>query len=184
MQLKVYYHVVVSLSTFIYKIVGLNYTYVIKSVLEGVKMIKLYENIKKYRLENRMSQSTLAEKVGYADKGMISRIEHGKIDLSQSQIEKFAEVFNVSPAKLIGWDNEPTDTLIELASKYSKPVVLESYESPNIAGTKRYPEHIERYAKILPYLYKLNEDGLRSLTNYAELLLHDEKYIERSDTYD
>jgi transcriptional regulator with XRE-family HTH domain len=70
-------------------------------------MLELYKNIKKYRLEKQMSQSRLAELVGYSDKGMISRIENGKVDLPQSQIKKFADALNVSPAKLMGWDEKP-----------------------------------------------------------------------------
>ena len=50
-----------------------------------------------------MSQSRLAELVGYADKGMISRIENGKVDLPQSQIEKFATALKTTPACLMGW---------------------------------------------------------------------------------
>lgn len=143
-------------------------------------MIKLYENIKKFRIENGMNQSTLAEKVGYADKGMVSRIEHGKVDLSQSQIEKFAEVLNVSPATLMGWEDEPSDALIELASKYSEPITIPiEIDNPNIAGINRNLEHIDLYKKALSYIYRLNAEGLDNLINYADLLLHDDKYVEK-----
>ena len=67
-------------------------------------MTDLYKNIKKRRLELQMTQSELARKVGYADKGMISRIENGKVDLSQSQIFKFAEALEIEPSVLMGWD--------------------------------------------------------------------------------
>ena len=65
-------------------------------------MIDLYKNIKKYRLENGWTQTELANKVGYSDKSMISKIEKGEVDLSQSQIWKFADVFGISAPVLFG----------------------------------------------------------------------------------
>jgi DNA-binding XRE family transcriptional regulator len=63
------------------------------AIIHGVRgvvgMIELYKNIKNRRIELGMTQTELAQKVGYADKGMISRVENGKVDLSQSQIIKF-----------------------------------------------------------------------------------------------
>lgn len=45
-------------------------------------MQKIYENIKKYRLSLGLTQSELAERVGYTDRSMIAKIETGKIDIS------------------------------------------------------------------------------------------------------
>lgn len=70
-------------------------------------MLKLYENIKNRRTELGMTQSELAEKLGYADKSMISRIEKGQIDLPQSKIIAIAEALRVDPSELMGWDDEP-----------------------------------------------------------------------------
>ena len=65
-------------------------------------MQKLYENIKKLRIDKGWSQTELAIMVGYADKSMISKIEKGLVDLSSSQVRKFAEVFGVSTSELEG----------------------------------------------------------------------------------
>ena len=67
-------------------------------------MVKIYENIKKLRIEKGYSQSQLAELVGYRDKTMISKIELGKVDLPQSKAEEFARVLGVTPMQLLGWD--------------------------------------------------------------------------------
>lgn len=64
----------------------------------------LYNNIKNRRTELNMTQTELAQKVGYADKGMISRVENGKVDLSQSQIIKFAKALDIDPGVLMGWN--------------------------------------------------------------------------------
>lgn len=67
-------------------------------------MLKLYRNIKYYRTILSMSQDTLAEKMGYSDKSMISKIENGKVDLSIGQIMKFADVLGIPADALMGFD--------------------------------------------------------------------------------
>lgn len=67
--------------------------------------MNLYTNIKNRRLQLNMTQTELAMKVGYRDKGSISRIENGSIDLTQSQIERFAKALECTPAYLMGWDD-------------------------------------------------------------------------------
>lgn len=69
-------------------------------------MNKIYENIKKRRLELNMTQEQLAEKMGYSDKTMISKIEKGQIDISYSKIIAFAEVLKVEPEDLMGWTDQ------------------------------------------------------------------------------
>lgn len=66
-------------------------------------MLKLYHNIKKYRLTQKISQEVLAEKMGYSDKSMISKIENGKVDMSYSQILKCAEIFGIPADALMGF---------------------------------------------------------------------------------
>ncbi len=67
-------------------------------------MLELYENIKKYRKLNGWTQEEMAQKVGYEDRSTISRVERGMIDLPQSMIIKFANVFGVSAGDLAGSD--------------------------------------------------------------------------------
>lgn len=68
-------------------------------------MLKLYENIKKRRIELNMSQQDLAERVGYKGKSMISQVENGLIDLPQSMILKFADALKCSASDLMGWED-------------------------------------------------------------------------------
>jgi transcriptional regulator with XRE-family HTH domain len=65
----------------------------------------LYNIIRNRRIELNMTQTELAQKVGYTDKGMVSRVENGKVDLSQSQIIKFAEALDIDPGTLMGWND-------------------------------------------------------------------------------
>ena len=89
--------------------------------------MKLYENIRLKRLEYSWTQSDLAKRMGYSDKSMIAKIEAGKVDLSQSKIKAFADVFHCSPAQLMGWDDSDTQsvptydkTIIEIISLLDK----------------------------------------------------------------
>ncbi len=66
---------------------------------------KLYKNIKYYRELRKWSQAKLAKMTDY-DRSMIAKIESGSVDLSRSKILKFAEVLNVSPAALMGLNEE------------------------------------------------------------------------------
>lgn len=63
----------------------------------------IHKNIKARRKELKMTQSDLAEKLGYADKSMIAKIEAGLVDLPQSRIEAFAVALNTTKEALTGW---------------------------------------------------------------------------------
>ena len=73
--------------------------------------MKLYENIRLKRLEYSWTQSDLAKRMGYSDKSMIAKIEAGKVDLSQTKIKAFADVFHCSPAQLMGWDDSDAQSV-------------------------------------------------------------------------
>lgn len=67
-------------------------------------MLQLYQNIRRFREEQRMSQTELAKLTGYGDRSMIAKIEAGKVDLAQSKIKAFADALGVSCGTLMGWD--------------------------------------------------------------------------------
>ena len=82
-------------------------------------MLKLYENIKNRRLELGMTQTQLAEKLGYADKSMIAKIEKGLVDIPLSKIMAFAEALRMDPGDLMGDDG------LEPEAYYLDPEVAE-----------------------------------------------------------
>lgn len=65
-------------------------------------MIDLYKNIRKLRIEQEMSQDTLAKLTGYTSRSSIAKIEKGEVDLPLSKIEAFADALNVEPSELMG----------------------------------------------------------------------------------
>ena len=72
-------------------------------------MLEIYTNIKKRRKELGYTQTELANKLGYADKSMIAKIEKGQIDLSQSKIMAFAKALETDARILMGNDGIVTD---------------------------------------------------------------------------
>lgn len=58
-------------------------------------------NIKKRRMELRMSQHELADRMGYKTRSTIAKIESGENDVSQKKLQRFAAVLDTSPEALI-----------------------------------------------------------------------------------
>lgn len=90
-------------------------------------MLQLYTNIRNRRKELGLTQTELAERLGYADKSMIAKIEAGNIDLAQSKIWAFADALQTSPSDLYGWDESQDKPFsiggakaLELIEKYSR----------------------------------------------------------------
>lgn len=56
-----------------------------------------------------LSQRELAARLGYNDHTTLTRIEAGKVELSQSKVVKFAKVLGVTPGYLMGWEQSPEE---------------------------------------------------------------------------
>lgn len=68
------------------------------------------DRIRIKRTEKDLSQTELARLAGYYDKTVISRFEHAGNDISMKQVRRIADALNVSPAYLMGWENERPST--------------------------------------------------------------------------
>ena len=68
--------------------------------------MKINVRIKELREKLDMTQEQLAEKTGYKTRSAINKIESGSRDINQSQIASFAKALNVTPAYLMGWEND------------------------------------------------------------------------------
>lgn len=66
----------------------------------------LYKNIKALRKQHNLSQEELAQRTGYTDRSSIAKIEAGEVDLPQSKIQLFADVFHVTPQYLMGYTDD------------------------------------------------------------------------------
>lgn len=64
------------------------------------------ENILTIRKQLGWTQEELANKMGYKSKSSINKIELGLNDIPQTKIAQFAKVLGVSPARLMGWEQD------------------------------------------------------------------------------
>lgn len=74
------------------------------------EIMKMNEMIRKLRKEKGMTQSDLAELVGYTERSSIARIEKGDVDIPSSKISAFAKVFGISEFELLGFLDEKDGT--------------------------------------------------------------------------
>ncbi len=100
-------------------------------------MLQLYKNIKERRTALHLTQSELADKMGYADKSMIAKIEKGLVDLPQSKIIAFAKALETTPADLMGWEQNEDPRIIE------RDTILEDIE--HILKSKAWSLFCESY---------------------------------------
>lgn len=75
-------------------------------ILVPVMLMSIYDRIRQLRIAAGMSQDDLARAMGYSDRSMITKIESGKVDISQKKIVAFADVLHTTPAYLMGWVDE------------------------------------------------------------------------------
>ena len=144
----------------------------------------LGERIKNRRLELGLSQTDLALRLGYKSKVSVSNAENDRDDMTTTRIEKYAKALHVTPAYLMGWEDTPSDDLVELASKVQPTVDLhiDDYfmELPNVMGIQR----TERVKELLDYTHQLNDENIDALIKYAKFLSHDDSLIRKDDADD
>ena len=89
-------------------------------------MLELYENIKRLRKQAGLTQDALARLAGYTDRSSIAKIEKGVIDLSQTKIKQFADIFGVAPSALMGYEEKTIENSpIEMAELHFEMVTDE-----------------------------------------------------------
>ena len=70
------------------------------------KLEEIGNRIKTLREKRKISQEELAKLVGYTSRSSVNKIELGKTNLSQSRIVKIANALGVTPAYIMGWNEE------------------------------------------------------------------------------
>lgn len=91
--------------------------------MEEAFLTSFGQRIKAMRLKNDLTQSELAEKMGYSEKSSIARIEHGKVDLPSSKVEEFSNVLHCSAAYLMGWE-DPVEESPWVLSDIEKQIIV------------------------------------------------------------
>lgn len=121
-------------------------------------MIALYQNIKDRRNELGLSQGDLARLIGYRDKSMVSRVESGQVDLSQSKIELFASALRTTPAALMGW-NESCDSAAADPLSSDERALLSDYQKLNELGKEKARIDVADLTEIPKYTEKERSDS-------------------------
>lgn len=127
-------------------------------------MEQLYINIKNRRIELGLTQTELAEKMGYADKSMIAKIEAGGVDLARSKIIAFAEVLQINPGDLLGWE-EDADNEGHYLNPETAQIAEELYANPEMrilfdTTRKATPDDLKKIqAMVEIMLVKENGEG-------------------------
>lgn len=112
---------------------------------------KIGAKIKSLRENKELSQSQLAELVGYKDKTSIAKIEAGKVDLPQSKILAFSKALNVTPSFLLNSDSDKpeSDQLVDNPAFFNR--MLKYLELLNSKGKEEASKRIEELTYIPEY---------------------------------
>ena len=105
-----------------------------------------FETIKKARKEKGLTQSDLASMLG-VKRSVISKYENGSIEPSLTQIEKIAELLDVTPSFLIGYDEGANWEILKDTTKQEmQEEVWELYKQNKI--NKDLPQGFDSLAKL------------------------------------
>lgn len=97
--------------------------------------------IKGLRESKKMSQSELAEKVGYKDKTAIAKVEAGKVDLPQSKISSFAKALDTTTSYLF------SDEQIEKTTTIAAHFDSDEYTPEELDEIKAFAEFVKSKRK-------------------------------------
>lgn len=119
------------------------------------------QRIKRLREELKMSQSTLAELVGYKDKTAIAKVEAGKVDLPQSKISSFAKVLKTNTSYLFG-DIDNIEKAQTSTTDYNFTNMFKDIGDPEIylerEMWRKYNEADEQTKRIILYALGMAEN--------------------------
>ena len=111
----------------------------------------IYDRIRELRIVNNMSQDDLAHAMGYKDRSMITKIESGKVDISQKKIISFAKVLGTTPGYLMGWTEESIPEQQEIISTSEARILAR--------GIDRLPEEERKKAlKVVQAMFSQYEE--------------------------
>lgn len=124
------------------------------------------ERIKLLRTSLNLTQEELGEKLG-VQKATIQKYENGSIiNFKIDTIKQLANVFNVTPSYLMGWDS--FDKKVDLEKLKREIHFIEKIE--NVFG--------EIGVRIYEAIHNLNDEGIDRIIEYCEDIKQNPKYIK------
>ena len=131
--------------------------------------------IKELRIQKDMSQTVLAELVGYKDKTSIAKIEAGKVDLPQSKILAFANALNTTPSYLLNWsdssdENGKNKVYVDVQAKNEQEAIYIAMKNMFIAnGNKEQADRLTKDDAIRLY-ESCGFDAVKKVDNKSQTI--------------
>ena len=116
-------------------------------ILKGVTTMEMGQKIYHLRAEKGLTLEELGNMVGVG-KSTVRKWENGMIaNMKRDKILKVAEVFNVSPGYLMGWEDSPTP-LSGSDLSYDESRFLALFRSLNADGQRKMMERAEELRNL------------------------------------
>lgn len=133
------------------------------------------EKIKQAREMKGISQTELAKLIDVSKQSLYKYENNIIVNIPSEKIEKIAQVLDVSPAYLMGWDEWDED-----AAEFQKKMdadwweLIHKYLSERFLGNE---EEINLAYEIIIQLPRFNKDGLKQILNRMNELTEINKYL-------
>lgn len=140
--------------------------------------MELYKNIRERRKQLDMSQDQLAQLAGYTDRTSISKIEAGKVDLTQSKIKAIADALRTTPAYLMGWSEDPAVNLVKHTVEVSGAMHTAQQIASTLAGTEGFDSETLTHPnveRVLNVAKQATATELLDATDYLEFQIKKRK---------
>lgn len=109
-------------------------------------MQTIHKRIKEMRTKTGLTLKEIAEKIGITE-ATAQRYESGLVNnIPYDRIEKLAEIFMVSPAYLMGWEEYSTAN-----TQLKQHPLLEIYDNLNSNGQKRLMDYAQDLSQLPQY---------------------------------
>ena len=117
------------------------------------------ERIKKRRLELKMTQEQLANKLGYKSKSSINKIEMDSRNLTQPKIKLIADALKTTPEYIMGWD-EVSNLGQEKQYYEDAKMAQEMFEDPDMRSLFHMKKNMDKekfqaHMRMMKDLYRL-----------------------------
>lgn len=132
---------------------------------------KIGLKIKNLRENRHLSQTQLAELVGYKDKTSIAKIEAGKVDLPQSKLMAFAKVLGVTTSYLLDDEHHVIIDFETSNFKNTLKSMITYFEKLNNLGQNEAIKRVEE----LTYLPQYSDDNLLDAAHSIENASEEDK---------
>lgn len=109
---------------------------------------KIGDRIKERREYLKMSQDDLAKKLGYKSRSSINKIERDASGLPQSKIVAIANALNTTPAYIMGWESDKSETSKKIDAATDILIRMETDK---------------QYSELVLTLYKMDNDRLSAV---------------------